>query len=240
MASPGHPRSKARRQRNRLAAASLAGLLAALYSSLQLIGMVPRRAGPGATGPIPTVTVEGQPLAANIERLAAALDYLGAPLPAELRANLLHAGQARDAQALQQLLDDRVLLSVHINPESRVRVERGADLNFQFTAIEFLSPLVRVTGTGGITRSPSAPDAPLQDQPMNVQLQLGAKGGLATLFRTARVLGTATDDQGFTLLRQPFTIGGTAAKPDASALWRMLATSAVNVAGTKIEGLFKK
>jgi len=104
----------------------LAGLLAALYSSLHLIGMVPRRAGASAGGRIPTVTVAGQPLAASIERLAAALDYLGAPLPAELRANLLKAGQARDSQALQQLLDSRVLLSVHINPESRVRVERGA------------------------------------------------------------------------------------------------------------------
>jgi len=35
------------------------------------------------------------------------------------------AAQARDAGRLQQLLDDRVLLVVHVNPESRVRVARG-------------------------------------------------------------------------------------------------------------------
>ena len=104
---------------------ALAGLAAALYSSLQLLGMGPRRDGASTARGIATLTVEGQPLAANVERLAAALEILGAPLPPDLRANLVKAGQARDGQALQQLLDGRVLLSVHINPESRVRVERG-------------------------------------------------------------------------------------------------------------------
>ena len=107
------------------AAAVLAGLATVAYTSLQLTGMMPRRAGTSAPASLATVTVEGQPLAANIERLAAALDYLGAPLPRDLRADLVKAGQARDSNALQQLLDGRVLLSVHINPESRVRVERG-------------------------------------------------------------------------------------------------------------------
>ena len=71
------------------------------------------------------VVVEAQPLAANIERLDQALEYLGVPLPADVRAALKRAGQARDAKALQELLDSRVLLGVHINPESRVRVVRG-------------------------------------------------------------------------------------------------------------------
>jgi hypothetical protein len=70
--------------------------------------------------------VEGQPLAANIQRLVDALEYLGSPLPADLRVRLARAGNARDGQALQQLLDPGVLLAVHINPEARVRVERGA------------------------------------------------------------------------------------------------------------------
>src|SRR5688572_7700583 len=86
----------------------LAALFTALYSSLHLLGMVPRHEEASLAGSVAMVTVEGQPLAANIERLAAALDYLGAPLPAALRAGLLKAGQARDSQALQQLLDGRV------------------------------------------------------------------------------------------------------------------------------------
>lgn len=71
------------------------------------------------------VVVEAQPLAANIERIDQALEYLGATLPADVRAALKRAGQARDAKALQDLLDSRVLLGVHINPEARVKVVRG-------------------------------------------------------------------------------------------------------------------
>ena len=71
------------------------------------------------------VTVEGQPLAANILRVVEALDYLGAPLPGELRSDLTTAGRARNATRLQELLDPRVLLVVHVNPEARVKVARG-------------------------------------------------------------------------------------------------------------------
>jgi hypothetical protein len=73
-----------------------------------------------------SVAVEAQPLAANIRRVIEALDSLGAPLPADLRAELTRAGQRRDAGKLQDLLDARVLLAVHVNPEARVKVARGA------------------------------------------------------------------------------------------------------------------
>ena len=81
-------------------------------------------AAPGA-GAFAPVAVEAQPLAANIQRVAEALQSLGAPWPADLRADLTKAGQARDATRLQELLDARVLLAVHINPEARVKVARG-------------------------------------------------------------------------------------------------------------------
>ena len=71
------------------------------------------------------MNVEAQPLAANIERLAQALEYLGAPLPVDVRAASTRAGHARDANALQKALDPHVLLVVHINPEARVGVTRG-------------------------------------------------------------------------------------------------------------------
>jgi hypothetical protein len=69
------------------------------------------------------VEVEGQPLAANVERLRQALDFLGAPLPAETAAALKAAGQ--DGKAIQKALDPRALLVVNVNPESRVKVARG-------------------------------------------------------------------------------------------------------------------
>ncbi|MBI3854595.1 MAG: hypothetical protein HY293_02765, partial [Planctomycetes bacterium] len=70
------------------------------------------------------VEVEGQPLAANVERLQQALDFLGAPLPAEAQAALKQAGQ--DGKKIQEVLDKHALLIMSINPESRVKVARGA------------------------------------------------------------------------------------------------------------------
>jgi hypothetical protein len=70
------------------------------------------------------VEVEGQPLAANVDRVLQALDFMGAPLSAEIRSGLKEAGH--DAKKIQQVLDPQALLLVSINPESRVKVARGA------------------------------------------------------------------------------------------------------------------
>ncbi len=71
------------------------------------------------------VATEGQPLAANAERLLDALQFLGAPLPAATSEALKTAAKDRDARKIQELLDPHVLLQVSINPESRVKVARG-------------------------------------------------------------------------------------------------------------------
>jgi len=71
------------------------------------------------------VAVEGQPLAANVQRVVEALEFLGAPLAREKQAALAAAGKARDAAKLQQLLDAEVLFVVNLNPEARVKVARG-------------------------------------------------------------------------------------------------------------------
>ena len=80
-------------------------------------------AGRAPVTSLATVTVEGQPLAANTTALSLPLNC------SEHRCRLAEPSRQgwarRDSQALQQLLDSRVLLSVHINPESRVRGQRG-------------------------------------------------------------------------------------------------------------------
>ena len=96
------------------------------------------------------VSVDGQPLAANLERLDQALEYLGAPLPAELRTALKRAGQARDAAALQKLLDPRVLIVVHVNPEARVRLVRGP-ANADLQQAGYTPVLVKVVNESGST-----------------------------------------------------------------------------------------
>ena len=79
-----------------------------------------------AADPPPVVgDVEGQPLAANAARIVKALDFLGAPLPADAAKTLAAAIDAKDPKAVQAALDPRVLFVVNINPEARVKVARG-------------------------------------------------------------------------------------------------------------------
>jgi hypothetical protein len=77
------------------------------------------------TATLELIEVEGQPLAANAERLVQALELLGTPLPSETRNALQAAGRARDARKIQEVLDRQVLFAVHLNPEVRVKVTRG-------------------------------------------------------------------------------------------------------------------
>jgi hypothetical protein len=76
-------------------------------------------------GGVRPAAVEGQPLAANVDRVIRALESLGSPLPADLIGRLGRAARERDSGAIQRLLDPHVLLVVAINPEERVKVSRG-------------------------------------------------------------------------------------------------------------------
>lgn len=75
--------------------------------------------------PVEVVPVDGQPLGANITRVVDALAMLGAPLPPELVTDLRAAVTERDAAALQELIDRHAVFVVSLNPEFRVKVERG-------------------------------------------------------------------------------------------------------------------
>ncbi len=75
--------------------------------------------------PLSVIKVEGQPLAANAQRIVQALDFLGATLAEDVRANLQIAITERDAAGVQAALDPQLLCVVEINPESRVKAQRG-------------------------------------------------------------------------------------------------------------------
>ena len=78
----------------------------------------------------PGLEVPLQPLALQVRRLETALRFLGEPLPAAaheaLNAAMALPDEGAAVAALQRVLDQYVLVTVHINPESRVRVEQGA------------------------------------------------------------------------------------------------------------------
>ncbi|HEX4590683.1 MAG TPA: hypothetical protein VH120_12175, partial [Gemmataceae bacterium] len=69
--------------------------------------------------------VEGQPLAANAQRLGQALDFLGFPLPKSVADKLQAAIRTQDGGQIQSILDPHVLLQVSISPEARVKAARG-------------------------------------------------------------------------------------------------------------------
>ncbi|MBL9212727.1 MAG: hypothetical protein JNL92_19860 [Opitutaceae bacterium] len=109
----------------------------------------------------------------------------------------------------------------------KLQIERGADLQFKLSSLEVLSPFLRITGSGTVA-SKNLDD--IQNAPMNIVLQLGAKDQLGFLLQRVRLLGATTDDKGYNLMSRTFTIGGTPSKPDNSALWKILGEAAVGAA----------
>jgi hypothetical protein len=114
-----------------------------------------------------------------------------------------------------------------------MHVERGADLNLKVSRIEFLSPDTRVVGTGEIRNQPGVA---IQNQPMQFNVQLSGKEGMAFLLNRLKVLNGRQDEQGYYVMEKTFTIGGTPANADASDLYKYLASLGIRMGS---EGLLK-
>jgi hypothetical protein len=107
--------------------------------------------------PLPTVTgVSFESLREQGEKLVTALDDLRAPLPRETRQELKEVfkqgGQRPEeaAQKIQRLLDPFCLITVSINPESRVKAARGpAPATLALNRKSFF--LIKVVNEGGVT-----------------------------------------------------------------------------------------
>jgi hypothetical protein len=140
------------------------------------------------------VAVEGQPLGANVTRVLQALESLGSPLPKETAESLTRAAKARDASQLQRLLDPHVLFIVSINPESRVKVQRGAAPAVLQQA-GYTPVLVKILNQSTVTKrmrivSPQAgpPYAGVADLSMKRQQQEGLRQNENTAGATDRFL----------------------------------------------------
>src|SRR6266850_6526216 len=69
--------------------------------------------------------VEWQPLAAQVNRLIEATDYLGSPFSTYDKHAIETALKESSAKKLQEILDRHCLFLVSINPEMRVKVAAG-------------------------------------------------------------------------------------------------------------------
>jgi len=113
--------------------------------------------------------VDHQPLIAQVNRVVAAMDYLGAPLSAANKQALEAAfqlGPSRAAEAvegIQRVLDRSCLVGVNINPESRVKVVRGPAKPelVQHGWRQFLVKVHNEAGTSGALRGTSPQAQPL-------------------------------------------------------------------------------
>lgn len=97
---------------------------------------------------LPTVPIDNaQPLAANVARLIQSLGLLGA-LDSKIVADLTAAS---DGEGIQRLLDERVAFGVTINPESRVKAQRGsAEVVLQQAG--FTPVLVKIINQSSVTK----------------------------------------------------------------------------------------
>ncbi|MEO7412709.1 MAG: hypothetical protein ABIZ81_05070 [Opitutaceae bacterium] len=132
-------------------------------------------------------------------------------------------GAARGSEGASALAEITRLLNEVPFESVKMQVERAPDLSFKLTSLEMVSPVMRMSGTGSLA-SKSVDD--LQNAPMNIVLQLGAKEQLGYLLKRVGMLGEKQDDKGYQLMSQAFTVGGTPSKPDSSALWKMLGGAA--------------
>ena len=184
-----------------------------------------------STAPVRATDVEFQPLAAQAVRVVEALDHVGSPLSDEDRKLVLDAAHGSDAEKgvaqIQRVLDRYTFLLVQINPESRVKVNRGPA---EPVLVEqgWRTFLIKVTNDAGVTAkfhidSPNAgPLAnakpadvphrwmeilPYEAQPMSPTLSgLGVEYRIVSLFsrdagkREAKIscnVGQGTQDLGF-------------------------------------------
>src|SRR5262249_49345043 len=78
----------------------------------------------------PAPSVPLQPLAQQARQIEEALNYLGQPLPAavhqRINSAIANSDEAAAVKDLESALDAYSLVTVDINPESRVKVEQGA------------------------------------------------------------------------------------------------------------------
>jgi hypothetical protein len=105
-----------------------------------------------------------------------------------------------------------------------VRLSRDESLNVKLSDFTLVSPTIRLQGDGQITHESGRN---LFDQALQVRVNMGVMGAVETKVSRAKlpVLSGERDELGYMKLREPFVIGGTLAKPDASQLYSMLGRS---------------
>jgi hypothetical protein len=106
------------------------------------------------SGFLPVTKVDTQPLISATNRLLGALNYVGAPIREKdrilIEALLKESDSEKVISGIQGLLDSYCVASVHINPESRVKVDTGP-VEKKLVQQGWRTFLVKVHNEAGIT-----------------------------------------------------------------------------------------
>jgi hypothetical protein len=118
----------------------------------------------------PQKNIEPQPLMAQAIRLKDALSFLGSALSADDEKKLVALQKqqlsAATAKQIQQILDPYCLFVVNINPEARVKVEKGLAAP-KLMRDGWTNYLVKVENDAGVT-APLKPESPNALSPVHV------------------------------------------------------------------------
>jgi hypothetical protein len=97
-----------------------------------------------------------------------------------------------------------------------VTIVRTAPDTVRLHSLRVQTPNSLITGLGVVRLQD---DRPAGESPMELQIQLAARGDLAILFDGMKLLQKTPDANGFRPFKQPITVRGTLDEPDASELY---------------------
>lgn len=104
-----------------------------------------------------------------------------------------------------------------------LKLNRRSDNRIMIPELRFVGRNVLIDGSGSIAAS-SLKEA--MSQPLDLTLEIGAKGQLVDYLETLNLLGSNTAEGGFRRWDKAIQIGGTLSDPDTSALERILKNAA--------------
>ncbi|MFA6287959.1 MAG: hypothetical protein WC661_11300 [Opitutaceae bacterium] len=163
-------------------------------------------------GTLRVLGVKAGNTANNVSKAAVVVGLFGALTGNSTASKYAGRGQA-GADAVKQLGTIKF-------DQLNVVVERDAQRNVVMKEISLISPGVRLAGSGKIAYMPGVP---LVQQPLAINLQLGARDRLAANLRTLRLLGAgAGDELGYLPLVEPIKLDGTLQSIGTSQLQHLI------------------
>lgn len=151
----------------------------------------------GQNGTFRALSVKSSAAVENAGKAAAVAGLLGALAGSE--STVKYADRARAAADVTKQLG-----AIKFEQMS-LMLSRDAENNLGIKDLSILSPLVRLAGSGIIAYQPGVP---LMQQPLLLNLQLGAKDKLADDLRTLKLIGEKTDTSGYSFLAEDLKLDG--------------------------------